>query len=320
MKNIFLTLLIGLSIITFAQDPHLSQYDAVKMVLNPAETGMLQDANFRAATQFRNQWGSLGSKYSTSLIAFDMPVNDRWGAGAYIVNDDAAKAYNVFEFVGSGAYQISEPNERYKLMVGLQVGLIYKNLNTDKLIFDSQWGGGTFDEDLPSGETFNKDNVLMPEVNLGVTYIGINHNHKLNPYGGLGIFHATNPKESFFGAKDSKLPLRFQLNGGVIYQINNEIKLDPSVLGMMQGNVFEILVGVCGYYRLNDIINLMGGGYYRLNDAAIILLGLDYKNITFAMTYDINTSKLKQYTNGKGAIEFSVIFTGNFKKVVHSML
>jgi len=320
MKNIFLSLLIGLGIITFAQDPHLSQFDAVKIVLNPAETGMLKNSDFRAATQFRNQWGSLGSKYSTSLIAFDMPINERWGAGGYILDDDAAKAYNVFKFVGSGAYQISEPNERYKLMAGLQVGLMYKTLNSDKLVFDSQWDDGTFDSDLPSGEDFSKEYVLMPEVNIGISYIGIDFNNKLNPYGGLSIFHATNPKESFYGAKESRLPMRFQLNGGAIYKINDDIKLDPGVLAMMQGNIFEIVIGLKGYYKINKEIDVLAGGYYRLDDAAIVLAGLNYKNISFIMSYDINTSSLKQYTNGKGAFEFSLVFTGNMKKAVQSML
>jgi len=320
MKNIFLGLLIGLGIVTFAQDPHLSQFDAVKIVLNPAETGMLKDANFRAATQFRNQWGSLGSKYSTSLIAFDMPINDRWGAGGYILDNDAAKAYNVFKFVGSGAYQISEPNERYKLMAGLQVGLMYKTLNTDKLVFDSQWGDGVFNEDLPSGEDFNKDYVLMPEVNLGISYIGIDFNHKLNPYGGLSIFHTTMPKQSFLGAKDSKLPMRFQLNGGVIYKINDDIKLDPGILAMMQGNTMEFVFGLKGYYRINKEIDVLAGGYYRFDDAAIVLAGLNYKNISFIMSYDINTSKLKQFTNGKGAFEFSIVFMGSMKKAAQSLL
>ncbi len=320
MKNIYLSLLIGLSIVTFAQDPHLSQFDAVKIILNPAETGMLRNADFRAATQFRNQWGSLGSKYSTSLIAFDMPINERWGAGGYILDDDAAKTFNVFKFVGSGAYQISAPNDRYKLMAGLQVGLMYKTLNTDKLIFDSQWGDGVFNEDLPSGENFNKDYMLMPEVNIGISYINIDFNHKLNPYGGLSIFHTTKPKESFFGAKESRLPMRFQLNGGVIYKVNDDIKLDPGVLAMMQGNAMEIVFGLKGYYKINKEIDLLAGGYYRFDDAAIVMTGLNYKNISFIMSYDINTSSLKQYTNGKGAFEFSLVFQGNMKKIVQSML
>jgi type IX secretion system PorP/SprF family membrane protein len=325
-KKIYTIILASITVISFAQDLHLSQFDAVELMLNPAQTGMFNNAKFRAATQYRNQWGALATKYSTSVIGFDMPLStsglaqSRWGVGGYMVNDDASKVFNVFKFVVGGAYQITTPNDKYLLSVGLQTGVIYKNIKDAKLVFDNQWNDENFDPDKSSGENLSKDYSVMPEVNLGVFYKMKNKNAKLNPYAGLAFFHITNPTESFYGYKQSKLPLRYQFNTGLIYKINDKIYTEPAVFFQYQRNVYEVTTGLKFAYKFNADLHLKTGGFYRLNDAVIILLGLNYKNIDFNMSYDINTSELKQFTNGKGAFEFSLIFTGTLERVVNSLL
>lgn len=320
MKYIYIILISAISFGVYAQDSHLTQFDALGVTLNPGQTGMFRDADFRAGTQYRNQWGALATKYSTSVIAYDMPLNSRWGVGGYMINDDATNAYNVFTFVVGGAYQIMETNDKHMLSVGLHAGIIYKNIKADKLIFDNQWVDDNFDGDQPSGEDFDNLYKLMPEVNLGVYYEGINKNQKINPYAGLAFFHVTNPKESFLGTKESRLPLRYQLNIGAKYKIDEKFTLDPGIYTQYQRNVYEINAGLRGFYTINEIVKVNAGAYYRINDAAIILLGLTYKNIDFNMSYDINTSSLKAYTNGKGAFEFSIVFRGSLKKPARGLL
>jgi hypothetical protein len=56
--------------------------------------------------------------------------------------------------------------------------------------------------------------------------------------------------------------------------------------------------------------DLLGGINYRWKDALVIQLGGKYDQHTFAFSYDINISGLNDYTNGRGAFEFSVILTG----------
>lgn len=312
MKHLYIILLttICFSFQLNAQDAHLSQFDALRTVLNPGETGMFKDADFRASAQYRNQWGALGSKYSTSSFSYDMPLNKRWGAGAYVLNDDASNAYNVFKFVLGGAYQIMEDNNEHMLSVGLQAGIIYKSFNENALLFDSQWSGENFDSDQASGENFEKYYKLMPEVNIGVYYESINKNQKIQPYGGLAFFHVTNPSESFLSTKQSRLPIRHQLNVGARYKIDDKITLDPGVYTQYQRNILELNAGLRGEYIINKTITGRAGVYYRVKDAFIILLGINYKNVDFNFSYDINTSSLKTYTNGKGAFEFSIVFRG----------
>jgi len=320
MKYIYTIIIAVISLLGYGQDSHLSQFDAIGVTLNPGQTGMYKDADFKAGTQYRNQWGALSSKYATSVIAYDMPLNSRWGVGGYIVNDDETQTYNVFKFVVGGAYQIMEENNKHMLSVGLHAGIIYKNIKESELLFDNQWNDGNFDSDKSSGENIENLYKIMPEVNLGIYYKGINENQKINPYAGLAFYHVTNPRESFLGAKDSRLPLRYQLNVGAKYKIDDKLTLDPGIFGQYQRNIYEINAGLRAYYIINELVKVNAGAYYRINDAAIILLGISYKNVDFNMSYDINTSSLKQYTNGKGAFEFSIIFRGIRKKHNYTLL
>jgi len=310
MKYLYIIIISIISLGLYAQDSHLTQFDALGLTLNPGQTGMYKDADFKAGTQYRNQWGALAKKYSTSVIGYDMPLNSRWGVGGYMVNDDASNTFNSFKFVIGGAYQIMETNDKHMLSVGLHAGIIYKSLKEGELLFDNQWINDNFDGDQPNGENIENLYRIMPEINLGVYYRSINNNQKINPYAGLAFFHITNPKESFLGSNESRLPLRYQLNVGTTYKINDKVTLDPGIFTQYQRNVYEINAGLRGYYSIDKQIRINAGAYYRINDAAIILLGLRYKNIDFNMSYDINTSSLKSYTNGKGAFEFSIVFNG----------
>jgi len=320
MKHIFLAiiLLIGFLWSGNAQDAHLSQYDMSPVWLNPAQTGMDKNMGFRASNQSRSQWGSITGKYVTSLLTYEMPVNARWGIGGYLIDDDAAKTYNVFKFVVSASYQITTDNDKHYLSAGLQLGMIYKNLNENRLVFDNQWNNGVFDNDLPNGENLEKYQVILPEVNIGLYYKFKNGVKRYKPYAGFTIFHATNPKENFTNGDNSYLPMRFQFNTGSKFFIADQWTAEPSILYMRQRSAQEIFGGIKGYYSINDDIQLLAGGYYRYHDAVIMLIGIQYKNLIFQSSYDLNISDLKTYTNGKGAFEFSIIFLS--KKTFFSAL
>ena len=53
---------------------------------------------------------------------------------------------------------------------------------------------------------------------------------------------------------------------------------------------------------------LIFGPYYRNKDALVLHFGLLYKDVTYRVSYDINTSSLRSISKYKGGIEFSVIY------------
>lgn len=309
-----LTLLLGLTSFAFAQDPHFSQYDALPMNLNPANTGMGDVTEMRIGVQYRSQWASLGSNFLTTTATFELPVQDRFGIGASILAYNAADVYSSINFMLSGSFLISDPSQRnWELTTGLQIGFLYNRLNMDELLFENQFDGMNFDPDLPNGEFLDRRSTFNPDASIGLNYVNTNRRKKLNPHGGFAVFHVTHPRENFTGEKSRK-PLRYVAHGGVRININRDFSIDPRVLYMRQRNAQEITFGVMANIELRQPYALVAGAFYRNADAVVIQAGLQHNKNVYRVSYDINTSSLSSATNNRGAIELSVLYTPGRKR------
>src|ERR1700752_1151836 len=102
---VFLCLLISIKL--KAQDPHLTQYDAFPVYLNPSLTGnyLGEDADYRISAVYRTQWRALTSKpYATYGVAYDQAIK-RFGVGGYILDDKSGVGnYNTMNVQLSGSY------------------------------------------------------------------------------------------------------------------------------------------------------------------------------------------------------------------------
>ncbi len=294
-----------------AQDAHFTQFDASTMMTNPAMTGMFDHSDFRMSTNFRSQWGSLTNNFLTTGFAFDMPVNERFGAGVYMLNYDMAGAVNSFSLGVSGAYNIADESADYLLTVGLQGGMIYKKINDNELIFDNQYSDGFFDSDLPTGENFERGGRLMPDVSLGIGYKSVDRRKTVNPFANFAAFHLTTPDEAILGIAESELPIRWSANAGALIEVTDELYVKPMAMYQKQGNDQEINIGVLGDYEIDGTVyNAIFGAGMRMKDAIIAHVGIKHRNNIYRFSYDLNTSPLKEFTNKRGAIEFSIQYSG----------
>jgi len=309
----------------YAQDAHLSQYDAAHVYLNPALTGMF-NGDYRIGGHYRSQWAAVATKpFVTSMLSYDMP-KDRFGVGGYIMNNRAGSGgFNVLNFLLSGAYEITTDPKLYNhLSVGLQLGFIHKYFDYSKYLFDNQYSNtfiddngnrGGFDGSLPNGEegAFSNTNVFMPEANMGFYYYNTNEQITITPFGGFTLLHILSPKEEFLikteGSKDNRLPRRYVFHGGLKIYATDQITVVPNLLFMRQANDTELKFGVLGYYKLKDSeTELIFGPSYRNKDAAVIHLGMVHKDFIYRLSYDINTSSLNTVSNYRGGLEISVIY------------
>jgi type IX secretion system PorP/SprF family membrane protein len=302
-----------------AQDPHLSQYDAFPVYLNPSLTGnyLGEDADYRISSVYRSQWRALTPKpYTTYGVAYDQTVK-RFGVGGYILNDkEGVGNYNTLNVQLSGSYLITDPKiSPHLLSTGLQMGMFYKSFNPNSLLFDSQYDNstGTLNSNINSGENFQRNSLVNFDANMGIFYKYRDVTKKWWPYVGLSVFHVNQPKENF-GGYTSKLPVRWDAQAGCDFIINEKIKLTPTVMYLNQASSSELNMGVLWNYRLKDDKNvkydLLMGLNYRLKDAIIIQAGLKKDNIALRISYDINTSYLTYYTTGKGAFEMTLVIYG----------
>lgn len=321
-KRIVLASLLLSTVKLMAQDYHLSQYDVAVQYLNPALTGMLldkgnEDVNFRMNANYRSQWGKLnGTPYSTMNIGFDMPFG-RFGTGLYIhSNRSGANNLNTFNILFSASYQISNKPDIHSISTGLQFGVLNKSFNSGSFLFDSQYSSSTgMDASLPNGENFEKGSLWKPDINWGTHYKLMDKTKKYHPFIGFSVYHVNRPNESFYNK--SKLPMRFTVHAGSDFEVDDKWTVTPTVLFLSQAKATELNLGLMGSYNLdNSDFTPLAGISWRRKDAIAFHLGLKQRSNQFRISYDWNTSALKTYTKGRGAIEFGVIFMGKQDKIV----
>lgn len=299
-----------------AQDAMFSQMETLPILANPATTGVFTNNDINLGAQYRNQWSSLSSSINTFALSFDMPLSGRWAVGGYIKNTDEIGIINSFNFMGSGSYLITDPKSKeYLLSVGLQMGFIYKRINSGNLTYDEQYDEDYFNTDLPTGENYVRQNTIMPDANIGFYYKNINRRHRARPYAGFSVFHVTYPKEQFLDGSEGRLPLRYLINGGLEFTVNDLVELEANAYYQMQRDFRQLLINAYVNYRFDrSQYRIFGGIGWRNKDAVILHMGFKHGYNIFRFSYDFNTSDLKEYTRNRGALEFSVIYVAGQKK------
>ena len=323
-KLLYLFILLSVAGISQAQDIHFSQFNQAPLALNPALTGNYA-CDWRAGLNYRNQWKSVTTPYKTYSAYFDMPIvkgiagTDRLAAGLLLFNDVSGDAnYSQLSALASLAYHKSLGSGNHTLSGGLQVGILQKSIDWEKLQWASQFDGNDFNSSLPSYENNSANNFTNLDLNFGIVYKGkFNDNFTLE-LGGAGN-HLVPPHESFEGNTDNTLSTRITAHARAIATLNTNWGLIPSVLYMTQAGAQEIVAGTdIGYFinNANFPATIFLSGYYRVQDAVIAGVGIDYKNFRFGVTYDINTSSLKDASGGKGGLELSLNYTGCILPVI----
>lgn len=293
-------------------------YDAGPLFLNPAMTGMV-DAPWRVHAQYRNQWKAVAFKpYNTALISFDMPVG-KWGFGGQVTEMRAGVGgYNVFQAVGSGAYNVAIDKKKFhQLAMGVQAGLTQKSVEYNIYTFDSQYtptNGGYFDKSLSTNENLASRSYILPQVNAGLLYYYSKQQSRVNPFIGYSVFNLTQPKETFFAGSNT-LPMRHYINAGIRINVTELFYIIPKALVMVQKNAYEQTYGLdLGYFMSHDQVYLLGGVTYRNMDAGVIYVGARKNNYIAKIGYDVNTSSLKDASHQRGAFEISFTYMAKKKK------
>jgi type IX secretion system PorP/SprF family membrane protein len=306
---------------SLSQDFHLTQYDAAPQYMNPALTGVFDrpDGDYRIGMNYRSQWKAMLAKpYSTAGLNYDMKINDQFNAGIMIMSNKAvAGDYNSFALGLSGSYNvITDKKSPHKMTTGLQLGLLNLSTSGSDFNFGTQYSVDSetgFDPTIDPQENFTKQSIFRFDAAFGIYYRYQESSAKWSPYLGVSVYHIPRPKESFTG-HDAKLPMRWNFNAGSNFFVNDEWTVTPTILVMSQAKVMEINAGVIGTYLLKENgdvdYRLLFGLNYRHMDAIAFQLGIVKSFNTLRLSYDFNNSYLKNYTNGRGAFELSLILHG----------
>ncbi len=326
MKLIIQKICFGLSLLAIctslqAQDPNFTQFYEAPVYLNPAFTGHI-DGTYRFMAIYRNQWPGVGnsSTYSTPLAAVDVNLkagegNNSFGLGLMAYNDQSGGG--VFNNVGAQlgfAYHLSTDRDgKHFLSAGAQVGVINKRINATEVTFQDQFNGEIIDPNIVSMDGVVNTSFLNVDLNAGLTWSSY-FSKKVNVKLGAAVFHLIPAKETFYSG-DGELPMRISGHLEADIALSDKIKVHPHVLYNTQASASELNAGLKASYFLNRELGVSVGGGTRINDAIYGLVGFEYKGLRLGFGFDLNTSTLKSASNGVGAYEVAITYTGSvFRK------
>lgn len=317
MKNLHLKIFVVLILYNvqgFGQDIHMTQFDHSFRTLNPALTGIF-DGEHRIEANYRKQWKHVPVEYMTFMGSYDSKFqpktsdNSLFGYGVNLNYDRAGYSKLSLLQIGlNGSYShFLNPNNI--LTGGLQIGLEQRSINEDDLSFDRQYANGQYNENLPTGENFDRMNILFASISAGINYRYQTEKNSLNL--GLGLYNINTPNQNFFeGGNPSKLPLRTSLYADLWLSLTKKIRLNFLAGNQWQSTYEELVFGSKAEFHVNDKrgddLYLSIGAYGRLSemwDAYSPYVGVRYNSFDVGVTYDVNVSRFKIATERRGGPE-----------------
>lgn len=303
----------------YGQGMHFSQYYNAPMLLNPANTALMSDADFRVGTNYRSQWASLPVPYNTfsGFADFQILKNHNltnWmGLGLAMFTDKAGDGQlSLGRYEGFIAYHIQTGNFSM-ISVGGSCAYVQRSVDFSKLTFDRQWDGFNFDGSLPTGESGYDAKTEFVDVAAGVNYAYYPNEYTYIKLG-VGVSHVNQPVESFYDQKNA-IPIRPTANLDAIFITSETFTLNPSVYYTRQGKAQELMYGVkakafIGEDNLGNPTNVLFGVFHRYEDAVVPVMGFEWMGLRLLCSYDITMSGLGSDVNGNGALEFALIYEG----------
>lgn len=306
-----------------AQSIHFSQYYNAPMLLNPANTALLPENDFRIGLNYRNQWSALPVPYNTFSGFADFKVggnssnenHNNWlGLGLTFFNDKAGDGnLALSQFQGNIAYHLGL-SSTFMLSLGLSGSYVQRSVNYDNLTFNAQWDGFTFNPHMANGE---KIGIL--KTNYYSTTAGINFaifpNENLYIKLGGSLANINKPTESFY-KQNNQIEMRPIGNLDVVIKTGPVLIINPSVYYSTQYGASELVAGA----QFRTMLSASGtmpsqlilGVFDRIGDAVIGVAGMQIGDWQLTANYDFTMSGLAPYNASYGALEFSLIYTRKY--------
>jgi type IX secretion system PorP/SprF family membrane protein len=343
MKKIFIYTFGLFSTAAFAQDIHFSQFDQTPALVNPALTGAL--ATVRACAIYKDQWRSITVPFATYGASFEMKFKasnwDKAGGDLHLTKiykkafSRLAGGLSMFsDKAGDGAMGTTNVNlslatfiplnKENNLSLGLQGSIVQHKIDYSKLLFPDQYSGTTYDPTIDQGEQYATNNFIYPDFAGGIAWnygynersIGANNDFRSNI--GVALYHFASPKQKYLVGNEERLTAKLVAHANFLIGIpNSNVALAPSVLFEMQDPAKEMLEGTYVKYYFNMDSKYTGfmkrsamsiGAFYRNKDAMILAGMIEFQNYAIGASYDLNMSKLKTASTGKGGVEVFIRF------------
>jgi len=310
----------------FAQDVHFSQFYQTPLLVNPASTGSF-NGDIRGIVNYRNQWASVGTPYTTYAFSVDMGLmkkkmeNKYLGAGLFVYKDMAGDSKLSTTQVNFSLSSIISLNDEQGISAGIQGGFAQKSIDASQMQWGSQFDGNNYNSSLSSGEPSAYENYTFGDFSGGLAWrygkagTNMSSNDHFSANAGIAVYHINTPKQDF---DIEKLHREFVVHAGAYIGIKNtSLSILPYILLLRQGPLSETNIGGLIRYSIREESKYTGflketavfvGSYVRIGDAVIPTIMFEMANYAIGLSYDINTSGLSEASNGNGGLEISFRF------------
>jgi len=299
-----------------AQDIHFSQFFEAPLLRNPSLAGIFS-GDIRVQAVFRDQWNSVTNAYRTGSFnaEYKMPIgkaNDFITTGLQILYDRAGTVSWVSTHVLPALnYHKSLSVERNSyLSLGFMGGPVQRHFDRSKMTTNSTYDG------LGDGERLLDPQYTYIDGAVGMSYnTQLNENADNNIFLGLAYHHFTHPKNSFYLNGTGNVEPKWVASAGLRLSVTPEsyitIQADQSFQAQFRETVAGAMYGIkIGQdYEHPDYV-LHGGAFLRWNDALIPVIKIDHAPFGVSLSYDVNISKLKTSSYGRGGFELGISYIG----------
>lgn len=303
----------------FSQDIHFSQFFQAPLLRNPALAGIFT-GDIRVQAVYRNQWNSVTDAYKTASLEgeFKMPVgrlNDYVTVGMELLYDKAGTiGWTSTHLLPALNYHksLSEQKNSY-LSLGFMGGVIEQWFDRSKMTTNYQYDNGVDGETIPANQYHYLDG------SVGMSYnSNLDDNPENNYFLAAAYHHFNKPKISFYNDPNISLAPKWVFSGGIRFGVSDFSYLTIQADQSMQASFKETVAGAMYGFKIGPDhdqpdYTIHFGGFLRWNDALIPVIKIDYIPFSTTFSYDVNISKLKPSSYGRGGFELSVSYTG-FRK------
>jgi type IX secretion system PorP/SprF family membrane protein len=274
------------------QEPQYSQYMFNMMSINPAYTGTQEALN--ALMISRWQWVGLKGAPRSHTFALHSPIKEkRIGVGLSVIADNIGPVSNTYINLNySHRFNITE---EIKISLGLKGGIYNYSLGLSDLALN--------EEDNSFSEDFRKS--FQPNLGSGA------YMYTDKYYVGISIPKLVKTKlEEGESTTDisSELKRHFFITGGYIFDIHEDWKIKPSVLGkMVEGAPPSLDVTAQAFYKNKIWL----GTTYRVGDALAFLFEIQAtRQLIVGYSFDYTLSDMSNVSSGTHEILISFDFAG----------
>ncbi len=300
-----------------AQDIHFSQFFEAPLLRNPSLAG-IYTGDVRVQAVYRDQWNSMTTAYKTGSLnaEYKMPIgkaNDFITTGLQVMYDKAGTAVlSATHVLPALNYHKSLSNEvnRY-LSLGFMAGPVQRRIDRSKMTTNSQYDG------LGDGENFESNNYAYFDGAVGMSFNSqLTGNKEDNFFIGVAYHHFNKPKNAFYRHEIFTLEPKWVGSVGVRFGVTDvsylTLQADHSVQGKFNETVGGAMYGVKLAEKADGdpLYTLHAGAFMRVEDAIIPVIKLDYSPFSVSLSYDVNISKLKTSSMGRGGFELGISYIG----------